>query len=154
MFSLRGSARRCGTQAARFGDGVLNQMINARQNRKKVVKFKQTKQTVRTPLRYFTEAGYREFYGRTVDQDDKRKLMVMRKLQGKPQLVYIEKLLPNGVLDGFDEEEEGARMEEEIESGEEDLRPEQADAKVDAMMSDIRELMNDAEYTGAPVQRE
>ena len=139
----------CCAEAARYGDGVVNQLNAVRANRKKVVKFKQSKQTTRTPLRYFTEDGYKEFYGRTVDQDDKRKLMVTRTIQGKNQLVYIEKLLPDGVLDAFDEEEEGARMEEEVDSGDDSLRPEQADAKFTAMMSDISELLHDAEYTGA-----
>lgn len=116
-----------------------------------MIKYRQSTQKVRTPLRYFTEDGYQQFYGRTVDQDDKRKHMVMRRLKGKNQLVYVEKLLPEGVLEGFDEEEEGARMEEEVESGEDDLRPEQADAKFNVMLADMMELSNDAEYTGEAI---
>ena len=117
----------------------------------KTIQYRQSTQKVRTPLRYFTEDGYQQFYGRTVDQDDKRKHMVMRRLKGKNHLVYVEKLLPEGVLEGFDEEEEGARMEEEVESGEDDLRPEQADAKFNVMLADMMELSNDAEYTGEAV---
>ena len=116
-----------------------------------MIKYRQSTQKVRTPLRYFTEEGYQKFYGRTVDQDDKRKLMVMRRLKGKNQMVYVEKLLPEGVLEGFDEEEEGARMEEEVESGEDDLRPEQADAKFNVMLGDMMELSHDAEYTGEAI---
>jgi hypothetical protein len=141
----------CSAKASRYGTGLVNQLNHARMNRKTVVKYRQSTQKVRTPLRYFTEDGYLQFYGRTVDQDDKRKLMVVRKLKGKSQLVYIEKLLPEGVLEGFDEEEQGARMEEEVESGEDDLRPEQADAKFNAMFADLAELSHEAEYTGEAI---
>jgi len=84
-------------------------MINQRKNRKTVKKFKQKKSAVRTPVRYFTEEGYKSFYSRTVDQAGLRDKMVWRRLDGKKQLVVVERQLPTGVWDGFHEEAEGAQ---------------------------------------------
>lgn len=95
-------------------------------------------------MRYFTEEGYLKFHGKSIADAGLKDKMVWRVLNGKKQQVLVVRQLPEGVFDGFHEEAEGAEQEEEVESGDDELREGQAEAKFDALTTHFDAALDDA----------
>lgn len=108
-------------------DSVFNQIRMKRENRKRVLK--RTTRTLRAKehLKFLTPTAYQDRYKRTLEDDGLVAGWHMVKKQKR--FGVIINMTPEGEVDLEHEDAEAVEEEEEIESGEDELRPQQADAK-------------------------
>ena len=135
-------ARSDKTKKRRGGSNFIDQVQDIRKIRKRIVKEKSRNFKVKVPLKIYTPERYKVVHKRSIE-----KAGLTASWHGTPDgpvWGVLARAIPAGECDAVDEQCDGVREEEELDSGNEEVRENQQQMKFDSVAKKIGDLTKSA----------